>query len=99
MLEILYDTTTKEVRAWNADESVLGNLDPQSGQEVVIFPIDPPTFDSDVYYVDLADQKLIPNPDYTPTPPVIFTPENPVMGVEHRLAHVESFLQGLYPPG
>lgn len=98
MLEILYDVTTKEVRAWNADESVQGNLDPQPGQEVVIFPIDPPTFDSDIYYVDLANQKLIPNPNYVPTPPVIFTPKNPAQGVEHRLEHVESFLQDLYSP-
>lgn len=98
MLEILYETNTKEVRAWNADEAVQGNLDPQPGQSVVVFPIDPPTIDSDVYYVNLATQTLIPNPDYVPTPPVSFTPRNPSLGVEHRLAHVEDFLQSLYPP-
>lgn len=69
MLEILYDTATKEVRAWNADDSVQGNLKPKEGQEVVIFPIDPPTFESDVYFVDLANKKLVGNPDYIPVEP------------------------------
>lgn len=67
MLEILYDKDTKEVRAWNADESVQGNLQPKAGQEVVIFPIDPPAFESGEYKVDLATQSIIDgNPDYVP---------------------------------
>jgi len=98
MLEILYDTTTLEVSAWNADPSVHGNLNPQPGQAVVIFPIDPPTLDTDTYYVDLTNQNLLPNPDYIPPQPITFTPVNPAHGIEHRLTHVEEFLQSLYPP-
>jgi len=33
-----------------------------------------------------------------PEPPIVFDPENPALGVEHRLTHVEQFLQTLYPP-
>jgi len=32
------------------------------------------------------------------TPHIKFTPENPIHGVEQRLAHVEQFLTHLYPP-
>lgn len=70
MLEILYDIATKEVRAWNADMGVKGNLKPKEGQEVVILPIDPPDFESNVCYIDLKAEKVIPNPDYVePEPP------------------------------
>lgn len=65
MLEILYDTTTKEVRAWNADMSVKGNLKPKEGQEVVIWDIPIPKFDSREYKVDEANQTVVDgNPDY-----------------------------------
>lgn len=71
MLEILYDIGTKEVRAWNADMEVKGNLKAKEGQEVVIFPIDPPNFLSDWYKVDLENQTIIGNPDYVGrTPPL-----------------------------
>jgi len=69
MLEVLYDVATKEVRAWNADDSVQGNLKPKKGQEVVILPIDPPSFESDVYYVDLTNGVIVGNPDYNPLSP------------------------------
>ena len=69
MLEILYDTQTKEVRAWNADMKVKGNLKPKEGQKVVIFPIDPPSFESDIYYVDLANKQIKGNPGYVPPAP------------------------------
>ncbi len=62
MLEVLYDKDTKEVRAWNGDMKVKGNLKPKAGQEVVILPIDPPDFESDWYKVD--GQKIAGNPDY-----------------------------------
>ncbi|GAH43272.1 unnamed protein product [marine sediment metagenome] len=65
MLEVLYDITTREVRAWNADVTAQGNFNPKEGQqEVIIFPIDPPTFNSDIYYIDLANHQILPNPDY-----------------------------------
>lgn len=64
MLEVLYDIATKEVRAWNADMKVKDNLKPKEGQEVVILPIDPPTFESDWYKVDLDNQQIVGNPDW-----------------------------------
>ena len=65
MLEVLYDTTTKEVRAWNADMSVKGKLKPKEGQEVVIWDIPIPKFDSREYKVDEANQTVVDgNPDY-----------------------------------
>lgn len=69
MLEVLYDKATNEVRAWNADDSVQGNLKPKEGQEVVIWDIEPPDFESDVYYVDLDNKQIKGNPDYVPTEP------------------------------
>ncbi len=70
MLEILYEVATKEVRAWNGDMFVKGNLKPREGQEVVIFDIDPPDFESDIYYVDLLNKQIIGNPNYIePQPP------------------------------
>ncbi len=70
MLEVLYDIATNEVRAWNADMKVKGNLKLKEGQEVVILPIDPPDFGSDIYYVDLQKQTVIGNPDYIEPEPV-----------------------------
>lgn len=32
MLEVVYDVATKEVRAWNADDSVQGNLKPKEAK-------------------------------------------------------------------
>lgn len=69
MLEVLYEKETGIVRAWNADDSVQGNLLVKEGQEVVILPIDLPDFKSDIYYVDLDNQVIIGNPDYKPIPP------------------------------
>ncbi|MBA7672709.1 hypothetical protein ES703_80895 [subsurface metagenome] len=63
MLEVLYNIDTKEVRAWNADMSVKGNLKPKEGQKVVILPVDPPAFESDIYYVDFKAKKVVGNPD------------------------------------
>lgn len=70
MLEILYDIHTNEVRAWNADINVQGNLNPKVGQHVIILPIAPPNFASDIYYIDLVNQKVVGNPTYIePAPP------------------------------
>lgn len=69
MLEVLYDIATKEVRAWNADMSVKGHFKPKDGQRVYTFPIDPPDFESDIYYVDFKAKKVIGNPDYKPPAP------------------------------
>ena len=70
MLEILYDKATKEVRAWNAADKVQGNLKPKEGQEVIIFPISPPSFGSGEYKVEEANQTIVDgNPSYKPKPP------------------------------
>tara|TARA_Y100000310_G_C20476056_1_gene712475 strand:- start:128 stop:316 length:189 start_codon:yes stop_codon:yes gene_type:complete len=60
MLEVLYDIATREVRAWNADDSVQGNLKPKRGQKVVIFPGGPPEERAAEYLVDLPGKKVIP---------------------------------------
>lgn len=68
MLEVLYDTATKRVRAWCGDESQFGNFSPVAGQEVVILPIDVSDIpESDWYTVDLVGEKLDPNPGYEPS--------------------------------
>ncbi len=69
MLEVLYDTATKEVRGWCADPSEFGNFPFQKGKAVVILDCDIPTIESDVYTVDLVAQKVVGNPDYAPAVP------------------------------
>lgn len=69
MLEILYDVNTLEVRAWNADAQVTGNFSVTPEQDVVIFPVEPPDFESDWYKVDLESQTVYGNPDYEPLSP------------------------------
>ena len=64
MLEILYDTAMEEVRAWCGDPNQFGNFNPKPEQAVVIFPIDPPSFESDWYKVDLVNEQIVGNPDY-----------------------------------
>lgn len=84
MLEVLYDIATKEVRAWNADESVQGNLKPKEGRGVIILPIDPPTFVTDWYKVDLTNQIIVGNPDYMPTEPF-----NPKVEIDELKAEIK----------
>lgn len=65
MLEVLYDESSKIIRAWNADREVKGNLKPREGQAVVSFANEnPPAAPSDWYKVDLANEKVVGNPDY-----------------------------------
>jgi len=71
MLEILYDTTTMLVAAWCADPSQFGNFTPTPEQDIVIFPIDPPSAPSDWYKVDLVKRTIEVNPDYDPLSPDI----------------------------
>ena len=70
MLEVKYDEATKLVRAWNADPDAVGNLKSGVGEVVVIFPnAFPPKKQSDFYAVDSANQVVVPNPNYKPSPP------------------------------
>ena len=69
MLEVLYDTATKEVRGWCSDPDEFGNFPVGQKREdkaVVILDCDLPTVESDVYTVDLVAQKVVGNPDYVP---------------------------------
>lgn len=88
MLEVLYDIATEEVRAWNADDSVQGNLTPKEGQEVIIFPINPPDFESDIYYVDLVNEVIVGNPEYVPTAP--FNPKTEIDDLKARVETLEN---------
>lgn len=45
---------------------------------------------------ELAELKAL-FPTLIQIEPIIFLPENPALGVEHRLSHVEQFLADLYP--
>ena len=51
MLEVLYDTATKEVRGWCADPKQFGNFPVKKGQGIVILDGGAPA-ESDVYHVD-----------------------------------------------
>lgn len=37
-------------------------------------------------------------PVIEPEPPLAFTPKNPALGIEQRVAHIEAFLESLHPP-
>lgn len=87
MLEVLYDKATNEVKAWNADDSVQGNLKPKEGQAVIIWNIDPPAFESDIYYVDLANKEIKGNPDYVPH--VSFNPKAEIDDLKERVENLE----------
>lgn len=69
MLEILYVTASLLVRAWCSDPDEFGHFTPTPKQDVVIFPIDPPTAPSDWYKLDLVNQTILVNPDYDPLSP------------------------------
>ncbi len=89
MLEVLYDIATKEVRAWNADMKVKGNLKPKEGQEVIILNSLPPDFESDIYFIDLTSKKIKGNPDYVPIEPF-----NPRIEIDKLKAEIEKLKEG-----
>ena len=95
MLEVKYNIADNRILAWNGDMEVKGNLKPREGQAVVILPVDPPNFPSDVHYVDLVNRKVVGNPDYVPPQPIRFVTHN--SGLPDRIARIESFLTLLYP--
>jgi len=69
MLEVRYNTDTKEITAWCGDEAQFGNLE-REGHAVVILNIPIPSQEAGAYLFDEATQALIDNPDYIdPTPP------------------------------
>lgn len=64
MLELRYNTTTKEITGWCGDPAQFGNLLDRGGEAVVILDIGIPPLDIDAYLFDEASQSLIPNPAY-----------------------------------
>ncbi len=64
MLEVLYDKDTKEVRGWCADPKQFGNFPVKEEQDIVILPGGPPSFESDVYTIDLKKKLILGNPAY-----------------------------------
>ena len=63
MLEVRFDTETKELTAWCADEEQFGNLD-REGNTVAILDIPIPDKPLRAWLFDEANQTLIDNPDY-----------------------------------
>lgn len=64
MLEILYDTTTNQVRGWCKDPNQFGNFTPKPEETVVVWDTPTPTFESDWYEVDLVNEEIVGNPGY-----------------------------------
>lgn len=89
MLEILYDTATNEVRGWNGDDDAQGNFAPTPDQAVVIWDTPIPDFESDVYFIDLAGQVIIGNPDYIK--PI---PRDSLAEIDDLRARIEHLEQG-----
>lgn len=87
MLEVLYDTATKEIRGWCGDNKQFSNFKPKEGQEIVILEGPPPGFESDIYYVDLEKQKVVGNPDYVPIEP--FNPKTEIDSLKVRMEALE----------
>ena len=85
MLEVLYETETKEVRGWCADPKQFNNFSPKLEQDITILPINlEDILESDDYWVDLPNQTLLPNPDYEPPKP----PRNLGMELDELKARV-----------
>jgi hypothetical protein len=89
MLEIRYNKTTKQVMGWNSDPSVVGNLQPRNSDEAMtILNVGIPTVVSDVYFIDLAQGKVFPNPTYTP--PVVIDLKTVVDQLKTDLATLQA---------
>lgn len=65
MLEVRYNTDTKELTAWCGDSEQFGNLDRgRDNEAIVILDIPIPTKPIQALLFDEATQTLIDNPDY-----------------------------------
>lgn len=100
MLEVRYNTDTKELTGWSGDPEQFGILNRGWDNEaIVILDIPIPDKPLEALLFDETTQTLVDNPDYVEPEPLFFDPENPAFGVEQRLSRVEAFLEALYPPG
>lgn len=96
MLEVRYNTGTKEVTAWCGDERQFGNLE-RDGNTVVILDIPIPTKPLEALLYDEATQTLMENPDYVETAKLFFTASPPGLALGERLNHIEDFLKEAFP--
>jgi len=69
MLEIRYNTETKELTAWCGDEKQFGNLS-RKGHTIIVLDIPIPTKLMETLLFDEATQSLMDNPDYVEPKPV-----------------------------
>lgn len=97
MLEVRYNTETKEVTGWCGDNNQFGNLKDRGGEAIVILDILIPDKPLNAWLYDEASNSLIENPNYIPPePPLVFDPPSGT-GVPKRLEYLEQFLEKLYP--
>jgi len=69
MLEVRYNTDTKQLTAWCGDETQFGNLE-REGHTVVILDILIPNKPLAALLFHFGTQSLIDNPDYVEPEPV-----------------------------
>ncbi len=68
MLEIRYNTNTKEITGWCRDEKQFGDLKDRGNEVIIVLDIPIPLKGLDAWLFDT--DKLIPNPSYVePEPP------------------------------
>ena len=95
MLEVRYNTDTKQLTAWCGDPDSFGNLDRGRGEEaIVVLDIPIPDKPMEALLYDEATQTLIDNPDYVePEPPLVFEP--PETGMPEKIEYIEEYLKAL----
>lgn len=98
MLKIRYNKLNGLLSGWTDIEAEFDSLVARKGEEVALLDVPKPDAD-DYEYFAYKDEVLIPSGKLPPSPPepLVFTPLNPVQGVELRLDVVEKFLQKAYP--
>ncbi len=96
MLEVRYNTDTKQLTAWCGDPEQFGNLDRDRPEEAVaVLDITIPIKPIQAILYDEASQSLIDNPDYVEPEPLAFTASPPGAAVGKRLKNIEDFLERL----
>lgn len=98
MLEIRYNTDTKELTAWCGDPEQFGSLDRgRDNEAIIVLDIPIPTKPMEALLYDEASQTLIDNPDYVEPEPLAFTASPPGEAIGKRIRNIEDFLERLYP--
>lgn len=88
MLEVRYNTETKELTGWCADPEQFGYLKDRGNEVVVVLDIPIPDKPMEAWLFDEVTQTLIPNPDYVePEPPRDLAQE--INGLKARVKELE----------